>query len=115
MNFIERGETVLLKQVLRRVQSYPRNHALFVPTAVDWRLDMPCLVLDPDDESPVVGERPVEDGLTRDAVRGVVENAQTRLEDPSVDTLCGALSYYYEHDASPVFEESADEGGSRER
>src|SRR5262249_16017233 len=99
-----------LGRVLENVESFPWEHALYLPQGEAWSLGTRAMVLNPDDSDADEGA-PSEAqasglvyALDLQSVRGVVDNARQQRPKATHEELLRAFLYYYDHDAFVLFQ-----------
>jgi len=96
------NKSLLLGQVLKAINSFPRGHHLYLPSASSfWADDAHCMVSNTLNISvlPFINKYKLRDTLSVDQTQGVVENAQLQKLKPSISYLVYAFNYYFRHDA----------------
>ena len=95
-----------LINVLRNIEFYEWNNALFLPEDEIWEFNTMCMILDPnevesdDDEVP---QAAIENGLSYaldvQLIQAIVQNISEQKKDVTDEDLLEAFLYYYDNDA----------------
>lgn len=98
-------KTQRLLDVIKNIEEFPWNKALFLAGQYPWNEDTPCAILDPDDsDDPDEDPEPARQQglkytLSVQDVQGVVENAKEQDPNVSLRRLLDAFNFYYRNDA----------------
>lgn len=98
------NSTTSFRTIFENPESFIWNYAVYASPNEEWKLETPCLVLDPndaeEDEVPLAAEeKGFERVLGMTDFNMIIENAKLQKSEVTAEELFESFLYYFDNDA----------------